>query len=115
MRRGNKRKFGKTRNLRRDLYRSLAIALIDHGRITTSAAKAKSLSSYINKMVTIAKKKSLSARRMLVKDLGPAATKKIVDTIAQQFDNRAGGYTRVVSLGRRKSDSAPMAIIEFTK
>ncbi|SRR6266542_3866240 len=115
MRRGNKRKFGRERNQRTALAKSLATALIDHGRITTTRAKAKTLSSYTDKLITQAKKQNLASRRLLAQRLGPKAVKKLVDEIAPRFKERKGGYTRVIRLEQRQSDGAPMAIIEFTQ
>jgi len=114
MKRGNKRKFGRERNLRKALYKSLATALIDHGKIKTTSAKAKSLSAFADKLVTVAKKQNLSSRRDLIKTLHPKVVKKLVDDIAPKFSDRKGGYTRVTRLGQRKSDGAEMSIIEFT-
>lgn len=114
MKRGNLRKFGREKRLKEALYKSLATALIDHGRIRTTSAKAKSLSSFADKLVTTAKKASVVSRRNLAKTFNPKIVKKLVDEVAPRFNNRKGGYTRVVRLGQRKSDGAEMAIIEFT-
>ncbi len=113
MRRGNHRKFGREKNLRNALYKSLATALIDHGHIKTTIAKAKSLSSVVDKMVTLAKRQNLNARRELSTHVGPTALKKLMDEIAITQADRKGGYTRVIRLGQRKSDGAEMAMIEF--
>ncbi|MDP2647672.1 MAG: 50S ribosomal protein L17 [Candidatus Yanofskybacteria bacterium] len=113
MKRGNKRKFGRKRNQRNALAKSLATALIDHGRITTTRAKAKTLSTYADKLVTQAKRQNLASRRILAQTLGPKAVKKLVDEIAPKFKERNGGYTRVINLDRRISDGSPMALIEF--
>jgi large subunit ribosomal protein L17 len=114
MKRGNIRKFGREKAQREALFKSLATALIEHGRIKTTKAKAKSLSSHTDKLVTIAKKKTLASRRALGSELGPAAVKKLADDIAPRFSDRSGGYTRVIPLDRRKSDGSEMALIEFT-
>ena len=115
MRRGNQRKFGREAGQRKVLYRALATALIDHGKIKTTESKAKSLSSHVDKLVTLAKKQTLASRRLLLSEIGEKAVKKLMAEIALQFESRKGGYTRIVKLGQRRSDSAPMVIIEFTK
>lgn len=114
MRRGNKRKFGRERNLRKALYKSLATALVNNGKIKTTWAKAKSLSSFADKLVTIAKKSNLASKKELFKILNPQITNKLVNEIVPKFAGRKGGYTRVTRLGQRKSDGAEMALIEFT-
>ncbi|OGN03739.1 MAG: 50S ribosomal protein L17 [Candidatus Yanofskybacteria bacterium RIFCSPHIGHO2_01_FULL_43_42] len=114
MRRGTKRKFGTKKRLREALYKSLATALIDHGKIKTTLAKAKSLSSFADKLVTTAKKQDLAARRELSKTFHPKIVKKLIDEIAPRFSERKGGYTRIIRLGQRKSDAAQMSLIEFT-
>ena len=114
MRRGNQRKFGKVKRVREALYKSLATALIDHGKIKTTSAKAKSLSAFTDKLVTTAKKQNLAARRGLAATFHPKTVKKLVDEIAPRFSDKKGGYTRVIRLGQRKSDGAEMSIIEFT-
>lgn len=113
MKRGNKKKFGLERNQRKALYKSLATALIDNGRIKTTVVKAKSLSSFMDKAVTGAKRQSLAARRKLNTQLGVKAASKLFKEIAPGLKDRNGGYTRVIKLGQRKSDGAPMALIEF--
>ena len=115
MQRGNIRKFGRVRKQRKALYKALATALIEHGKIKTTESKAKSLSSHVDKLVTLAKKQTLASRRLLLSEIGEKAVKKLMAEIALQFESRKGGYTRIVKLGQRRSDSAPMVIIEFTK
>ncbi len=97
------------------LYRALATALIDHGKIKTTEAKAKSLTIYIAKLITTAKKQDLSARRSVLADIGEKAARKLMSEIAPDFSKRDGGYTRILRLGQRRSDSAPMVVIEFVK
>lgn len=114
MKRGNKRKFGREKSLRKALYKSLATALVDHGKIKTTSAKAKSLTIFADKLVTKAKKGSLASRKELLKIFPPSVVKKLVDEIAPRFNDRHGGYTRIIRLGQRKSDGSPMSIIEWT-
>ena len=115
MRRGKQRKFGREAGQRRTLYRALATALIEHGRIKTTETKAKSLSRYVDKLITLAKKQTLAARRLLLAQIGERAVKKLMAEITPQFESREGGYTRIIKLGQRRSDAAPMVIIEFLK
>lgn len=116
MRHGNNnRKFGRKANVRRGFIRSLAVALITHGRITTTEARAKELRPYIEKMITRAKHADMHARRMICARLGNQETlaNKLVDDIAKQYTKRDGGYTRITKLPQRKGDASPMAVIEF--
>ena len=115
MRRGKIRKFGREKAQREALYKSLATALIDHGKIKTTSAKAKSLSSFADKLVTTAKKADTVSRRELARTFHPKIVKKLVDEIAPRFSDRKGGYTRVIRLGQRKSDGAFMSIVEFVQ
>ena len=115
MRRGKIRKFGKKKKVREALYKSLATALIEHGRIKTTSAKAKSLSVFADKLVTVAKNKDIHSRKLLVKNLHPRIAKKLIDKVIPKLSERKGGYTRVIRLGQRKSDASPMWIIEFTE
>lgn len=114
MRRGYKRKFGREKHLREALYKSLATALIDHGRIKTTSAKAKSLSAFTDKLVTTAKQADLASKKTLLRTFHPKTVKKLMDEIAPRLNVKKGGYTRVIRLGQRKSDGAPMSLIEFT-
>lgn len=111
--RGNIRKFGREHIQRTALFKSLATALIEHGQITTTRAKAKSLSTYIEKLITKAKQDTVAVRRDLAKGLGPKAVKKLMAEVAPKQKGRQGGYTRVMHLGPRRSDGAEMSKIEF--
>ena len=114
MRRGNHQKFGRETVQRQALYKSLATALIDHGKLKTTEAKAKALVRVVAGMITLAKRQNLNARRELTKQIGEKAVKKLMTDLARQFADRKGGYTRIIRLGQRKSDGAEMAIVEFT-
>ena len=114
MRRGKHRKFARVKNQRKALYKALATALIDHGRIKTTLAKAKTTSSFVDKLVSKAKKADLSSQRSIREDIGEKATKKLMADIGLKFKDRNGGYTKVLRLGRRTSDGAEMALLEFT-
>ena len=108
------RKFGREKGQRRAFMQSLAVALIMSGKIKTTLARAKSLRPYIERLVTYAKteNKTLAMRKVGAK-LPKVATKKLVSTIATKYSERKGGYTRVIKIGRRLGDAAPMAYIEF--
>jgi large subunit ribosomal protein L17 len=109
------RKFGRKRNVRNALVRSLAISLVRHGRIQTTEAKAKELRPYIESLVTKAKVDTVANRRLVASRLINQAdeTKKLFAEIAPKYKETQGGYTRITKLGARLSDAAPMAIIEF--
>lgn len=113
MRRGHHRKFARERKQRKALYKALATALIEHGKVKTTVAKAKSLSQYTDKLVTKAKKNDLATRRQVRQNLSENATRKLFSDISPKFKERYGGYTKVSKLGRRLSDGAEMAQIEF--
>lgn len=109
------RKFGRKKNQRVALLRSLAYALTLKGKIKTTEAKAKELRPYMEKLVTLGKRQTPASRRLLEAKVGPRAAKKIAQEIALEYKNRSGGYTRVVKMMRRLSDASPMAVIEFVK
>ena len=108
------RKLQRTSSHRAALFRNMSAALIKHEQITTTVAKAKELRPYVEKLVTLAKKGGLSNRRLaMARLMDETQLAKLFDTLATRYADRAGGYTRVVKAGIRKSDSAPIAIIEF--
>lgn len=99
---------------RRSLLANQACSLIKHGRIRTTLAKAKALRPVVEKMVTLGKRGDLHARRQAVAFLrDQEATKLLFDEIAPASAKRPGGYCRIIKLGARMTDSAPMAMIEF--
>lgn len=109
------RKFNRSAEQRKALLNSLASALFDKERIKTTEAKAKEISIFAEKLITKAKKNSLSVKRELYGVLSDKAAKKLMGEVSQRFSGRNGGYTRVLKLGPRKSDSSNMAIIELVK
>ena len=118
MRHGNhNRKFGRKTKVRGALLKSLVLSLIVHGRIRTTEAKAKEIRPMVEKLVTRALKGDINARRVIMSRLMNRApeTKKLVEEIAPKFKDVSGGYTRIMKLPPRKSDAAPMALIEFVK
>jgi large subunit ribosomal protein L17 len=98
---------------------NLAKALFEHGRITTTEAKAKRLRPYAEKLITAAKRGDIHARRQVAKVLFGKSGKDVIHTlfteIGPRYSNRNGGYTRIVKLNPRKGDNAPMAIIELVE
>jgi large subunit ribosomal protein L17 len=107
-------KLGRTADHRKALLANQVCSLIAHQRIKTTLAKAKAARPLAERMVTLGKNGSLHARRNAFSILRQKdAVKKLFAEIAQRSTNRSGGYTRIVKLGPRKSDSAPMAFLEW--
>ena len=107
-------KLGRTAEHRKALLANQVCSLIQHQRIKTTLAKAKAVRPLAEKMVTLGKKGSIHARRTALATLRQKnAVKKLFDDIAPRSTERNGGYTRVIKLGQRKSDSASMAFIEW--
>lgn len=107
-------KLGRTAAHRKALLANQVCSLIAHQRVKTTLAKAKAVRPLAEKMVTFGKNGSLHARRMALSMLRQKdAVKKLFDEIAPRSADRNGGYTRIVKLGQRKSDSASMAFIEW--
>jgi len=109
------RKLSRERDQRAALLNGLARNFFSKGKMQTTQAKAKEIKPLVEKVLTRAKKGDLASRRMLLRYFSPALTKKIIEEIAPLYKSRMGGYTRIISLGERKSDSAQMAIIELVK
>jgi len=110
------KKFGREKAHRTAMFRNLVKSMIisPNGRIETTLTKAKSLRSYVERLITYGKKDSVASRRLAYSILGNRTlVKKLFEEVAPQMQNRAGGYTRILKTGFRKGDSAPMAIIEF--
>jgi len=107
-------KLGRTADHRKALLANQVCSLIEHERIKTTLAKARAVRPLAEKMVTLGKNGSLHARRTALAVLRQKnAVKKLFDNIAPRSTNRNGGYTRIIKLGQRKSDSAPVALIEW--
>jgi len=111
------RKLGRTWEHRKAMFRNMARSLISHERIRTTEAKAKELRRVVEKLVTLALRDDLHSRRQAYRLLGShQLVKKLFDEIGPRFQGVNGGYTRVVKLGLpRPGDSAPLAMIEFTR
>jgi len=107
-------KLGRTAEHRKALLANQVCSLIEHQRIKTTLAKAKAVRPLAERMVTLGKNGSIHARRTALATLRQKnAVKKLFDDIAPRSAERNGGYTRIVKLGQRQSDSAPMAFIEW--
>ena len=107
-------KLGRTAEHRKALLANQVCSLIEHQRIKTTLAKAKAVRPLAEKMVTLGKNGSLHARRTALAVLRQkGAVKKLFDDIAPRSVSRNGGYTRIVKLGARRSDAAPVAFIEW--
>jgi len=114
MRHQKKTIIGRTAEHRKALLANQVCSLIEHQRIRTTLAKAKAVRPLAEKMVTLGKKGSIHARRTAFAVLRQKdAVKKLFDEIAPRTADRHGGYTRIVKLGQRKSDSAPVAYLEW--
>jgi len=108
------RKLGRDSAHRKALYGNLAGALIEHGRIRTTLAKAKEVRPIVEEMITLGKRGDVSAHRQAVSFLRSKSVAHVLFAeVAPRFAERAGGYTRVVKIGPRQGDAAPMAYLEL--
>jgi large subunit ribosomal protein L17 len=116
MRHGKQRnKLSRDSAHRRALMRNLCRDVIEHERITTSQAKAKAVKPKLEKMITLAKRGDLHARRQVLAELGQDKflVHKLFEEVAPRYASRPGGYTRIVKLGPRRSDSTEMVFLEL--
>jgi len=108
------RKLGRTASHRSALLNALTTSLLKHKRIRTTEAKAKEARTFIEKLITKAKKNDLHARRQVLALINDKdVVKELFSEIIPKIGERPGGYTRVVKLGNRNGDAAPMAILEL--
>jgi large subunit ribosomal protein L17 len=108
------KKLGRDSAHRKALYSNLAGALITHGRIETTEAKAKAVRPYAEKLITLGKRGDLHARRLAMAELrSNDVVHRLFSEVAPRFADRNGGYTRIVKLGPRLGDAANMALIEL--
>lgn len=107
-------KLGRTSSHREALLAGLVCSLVTESRIVTTLRKAKAAQSLSEKMVTLAKRGTLAARRLALSRIRQEApVSKLFSTVAPSFKDRKGGYTRIMKLGMRRSDSSEMAILEW--
>ena len=108
------RKLNRTSQHRQMLFRNMAQALIKHEQIVTTLPKAKELSPIVEKLITLGKRGDLHARRQAFSKLRcDAMTKKLFEVLGPRYEERQGGYTRIMKAGFRYGDAAPMAVIEL--
>ena len=108
------RKLSRKTAHRKALMSNLAVALITHKKIKTTDAKAKELRTYVEPLITFAKRGDLHARRQVLKKIRhKSVVRELFDNIGPSFSDRNGGYTRITKLGFRDNDCAPVSIIEF--
>ncbi len=115
MRHGKKfNHLGRTASHRQAMLANMAISLIMHKRITTTLAKAKELKKYVEPLITRSKDDSTNSRRVVFSYLqNKEAIKELFSTVAEKVGDRPGGYTRIIKLGTRQGDAAPIAFIEL--
>ena len=111
------RKLNRTASHRKALFSNLAASLVIHKKIITTDAKGKELRSYVERLVTYAKKGNVHGRRLIQKRISGKRGKEIanilIHDIAPSYMDRQGGYTRLIKLNNRKNDNAPVSLIEF--
>ena len=108
------RRFNRTAAHRTAMFANMSAALIKHEQIVTTLPKAKDLRPVVEKLVTLAKKGGLHARRQAMSQVrDETQVKKLFDVLSARFKDRSGGYIRIMKAGFRFGDSAPMAVIEF--
>ncbi|MFN8454321.1 MAG: 50S ribosomal protein L17 [Anaerolineae bacterium] len=108
------RKLSRSANHRKALFRNLTTELFRHNRIKTTEAKAKSIQPIAEKLITLARRGDLHARRQAAREVtDPVVLQKLFAEIGPSVQNRAGGYLRIYKLGPRQGDAAPMVLIEL--
>jgi large subunit ribosomal protein L17 len=109
------RKLGRTTGPRRALYASLIVAVLRYERIKTTEARAKEVRGMVEHMITLAKEGSLASRRRIISELPnePLVIDKLMNEIAPRYGDRSSGFTRVVKLGHRAGDAAPIVQLEL--
>jgi large subunit ribosomal protein L17 len=108
------KKLGRDPAHRKALYSNLAGALIEHGRIQTTEAKAKAVKPFAEKMITLGKRGDLHARRQALSELrSQDVVHRLFADVAPRFSERPGGYTRIIKLGPRQGDAAEMVYLEL--
>ncbi len=109
------KKFGRTRNQRNALLNGLIRSLIEREKIVTTTVKAKSIRPHVEQIITKGKSKNLTTIRYLHSLLDPKNAKKVYEVLSPRYQERAGGYTKILRMPPRKSDGAEIAVIEFIK
>jgi len=108
------RKLGRTSAHRKAMLRAMVTYLLENGKIETTLSRAKEVRSMAEKMITLGKKDTLHSRRQVLAFVTKEdVTKKLFDEVAPKYEDRNGGYTRIIKIGTRRGDAAEMAIIEL--
>ena len=111
------RKLNRTASHRHALLSNLSCSLVKHGQIVTTLPKAKELRKFVERLVTYAKKGDMHGRRLIMKKIKGNLKKEVsnilIHDIAPNYENKSGGYTRIIKLSNRKNDNAKLSIIEF--
>jgi large subunit ribosomal protein L17 len=117
MRHGNSgRRLGRTTSHREAMFRNLVTSFLNHEKITTTDAKAKEIRSVAEKMITLGKRGDLHSLRQAASYIREKSTvTKLFSTIAPRYKDRPGGYTRIIKLGIRQGDAAPISLIELVE
>lgn len=112
------RRLGRDTNSRKALLANLASSIIENGQVTTTLAKAKFVKPHVEKLITAARKNKLHLRRVIASSITHKAFLKLIGEVAPGFSKREGGYARIIKLGPRRGDAAPMArlaLLEWEK
>ena len=110
------RRLGMPTDRRIALMRSMAIALLIHEGITTTESRAKELRRFVERLVTLSKENTVHRRRLALRRLpNKLLVEKLFEVYGPRYQSRPGGYTRIIKMGPRKGDAAPMARIEFVQ
>ena len=108
------RKLGRTSDQRRAMLRAMVTYLFETGKIETTETRAKEVRAMAEKMITLGKREDLHAKRQVFSYITKeTVAKKVIDETAPKYVDRSGGYTRIIKIGPRRGDAAPMAIIEL--
>ncbi len=108
------RKLGRTSDHRRAMMRAMVTYLIENGKIETTVTRAKEVRAVAEKMITLGKTNTLHSKRQVYSYITKEeVAKKVFDEIAPKYEDRNGGYTRIIKIGPRRGDAAEMAIIEL--
>lgn len=108
------RKLNRTASHRRAMFANMAASLIEHEQIVTTLPKAKEMKPFMDKLITLAKRGDLHARRQAISKIrNKDAVQKLFAVMGERYAERSGGYTRVLKAGFRHGDNAPMAVIEL--
>lgn len=110
------RRLGRKTSHREAMFRNMVTSLLDHGKITTTDAKAKEIRVVAERMITLGKRGDLHSMRLAASVIREkSVVSKLFSTIAPRYKERLGGYTRIIKLGVRQGDAAPLSLIELVE